>query len=608
MNRIRLLPSEVFNKIAAGEVVERAASVVKELVENSIDGESSEISIEINVKDDNHSIFISDNGHGIERDSIPYVFLPHATSKIENAEDLNSILTLGFRGEALASIAAVSRVTMTTRTRNDETATTILIEGGEIIRTTEDAGDIGTTFLVENLFYNTPARKKFLKKTPSETAEITSVIAKLILANPKVGIKYVLNGKQVFNSGGNGFKNSIFTVYGAETVKNCLEADCILKDCHVTGFVGKSDYFKANSTYQTFIVNGRYVSNSTLASAVKNAYRAFMLPRMFPFVALIISLPADELDVNVHPNKLDVRFYDSQKIYLAVYNAINEALKIHSKQMIEEYTLSLYPAKSTSGIEPDVCFNENKDTFKKIEVDERHRPPVERFTLNQAEEVLFNNLPINRPLIVKEMQVSQGTFGLESETISCKIIGRLFNTYLLLENNKTEEFMLIDQHAAHERILFDLLMTEAEKSGKCIVQPLLVPYVFEVNSSEANFISANLQDLEIIGFLIQPFGNNTFKLDAVPAILAEIDLQAFKITLLEDLNKEKISQMDFNYQILARKACRAAVKANDKLSDGDVKTILEKITKNNALTCPHGRPIVVTIRKSEIEKWFKRKL
>lgn len=611
MNRINILPSEIFNKIAAGEVVERAASVVKELVENSIDASSSEINIEISVEDYGHKIFVSDNGVGIEKESILNAFLPHATSKISSAEDLSAITTLGFRGEALASIAAVSHVVLTTKTVADEIATAISAEGGNILEVKDAAGECGTTILVEDLFYNTPARKKFLKKPSSETGEITSCVAKIILGNPQIKIKYSINGKLVYHSLGKGLKNSIFTIYGSETLNNCLEVDYLKKNYHISGYVGKSSFYKANSTYQTFVVNGRQVTNTILLSAVKNAYKSFLMPRMYPFAVLNIIMSEKDVDVNVHPNKSDVRFSDPQIVYSAVYNAVIEALKADARQNVENFSAQMVARQNTEDIIHQKFNEVTASTFTNIEsinTETKQNPQAiteipyttERFTVNQPL-IRFNEE-------LSQTNIQQTFLRQQEDDFNLKTIATIFDAYLLLENSKTDMVFFIDQHAAHERILFDLLIKEAEEYGKCIVQPLLLPYIFEVNASEASYINSSLQDLEIIGFLLSPFGNNAYKLEAVPTILSGIDLQSFRLVLLEDLNKGKIDAFEFNYQILARKACRAAIKANDKLTEQDIKSILKKLANNQGLTCPHGRPIVVTIKKSEIEKWFKRKL
>ena len=325
MSKINILSSDIYNKISAGEVVERPASIVKELVENSIDAGAE--NIEITVKNGGIDLInVVDDGCGIEKDDIDVAFLPHTTSKIALAEDLSEIKTLGFRGEALASIAAVSVVEMLTKTEGDETGSKVEVQAGRIKSKGEFSANTGTSVWVRDLFYNVPARRKFLKSAGRESAEITSVVGKLILANPELKFKYINNDKLIYQTNGSGAKEAIYTVYGEEAVKHCVKFDDFYKNLRAWGYVSDLNYFKPNSSYQTFVVNGRYVNSPQLSSALKNAYKDFMMTKNFPFAVIYIEIAPSEIDVNVHPNKLEVKFSDSNAVFLSVATPVKQIL------------------------------------------------------------------------------------------------------------------------------------------------------------------------------------------------------------------------------------------------------------------------------------------
>lgn len=591
MAKINVLDSSVYNKIAAGEVVERPASIVKELVENSVDAGATKI--EIFVENGGlTAITVTDNGCGIEKPFVETAFLNHSTSKVANEEDLTKIATLGFRGEALASISAVSNVEMTTKTANDEFATKICLTGGKVTSKEEIGAPSGTTIKISDLFFNTPARKKFLKKPSGEASEITNTVQKLILANPKIAIRYVSNGNLIFNSQGLGLESAIFAAYDKNTLTNCQKIDWFYKDIEVSGFVGNKNFTKPNRTYQTAIVNGRYVSNSTISAAVQRAFDRYLTTRAYPFFVLNINLPVEKIDVNVHPNKMEVKFEDAQSVFYAVYVPIKELLGSAENVAIPQISVQNEPQKTSVQTDLGAMAKDNKSLFDELIA------PAEKsheFDGVAAPKVTLRDdaakIRANDPLPAQKFSFS------ESITV-----GTAFNTYIIIQ--KDDDLLFIDQHAAHEMILYDKFTSNYYKSAGT-KQPLLVPYVFSVKADEAEYLSANLDKIRDCGFEIEEFGNNSFKITDVPLIFANLDLEKFINGFLTDLDAE-MTDLKVISDKLAKSACKAAVKAGDKLSQEDINHLKKLLNTSSVLRCPHGRPVVVKISKYEIEKWFKR--
>lgn len=626
---INLLPSEIYNKISAGEVVERPSSVVKELVENSIDGGANKISVEV-FGGGIEQIIVSDNGKGIEPDEIEKAFLPHATSKISSEKDLFNISSLGFRGEALASIASVSKVEILSKTENNEFGVSYKIEGGVGKEKREVGFENGTRICVSNLFFNTPARLKFLKKPKSEEGEITSLIAKIILANPSISIRYSVDNKIIYNTFGNGLSEAMYIVYGKETYDNLLEINYERDGISVFGYLARPTFCKPNRTYQTVFVNGRVVSNYMISSAVQDAVEPFIMKGKFPLFALNIILPYDMVDVNVHPSKQEVKFENPNKIYgivsSAIYKVVSNASYVQ-QQKIEEKTNFAVEEKLNGetenekqknfallGLLRENCSTKNPNfatlsqtnsTLSKILSDkfiQKYNFNEKKTNLNdiQLEEVEIKSNKTEN-IVKNEEKIEQKS--MQNLFVGCKIIGVLFGTYILAE--KDDFFYIIDQHAGHERQLFDKFQKQIEKN-ELTTQVLLVPYVFSTNIKETQFLEENLDALLAQGFDISPFGQNTFKVSSVPLILEKINLKEFFENILQNTSSMKISAEAFKNKV-ARMACRTAVKANDKLSNEEIEVLLNDFVKNNnVLLCPHGRPIVVAYKKSEIEKMFKR--
>lgn len=651
MSKINVLDKSIFNLIAAGEVVEKPASVVKELVENSIDAGATQINIEI-VNGGITKIRVTDNGCGIEKDDLTKAFLPHATSKVKTADDLGRIGTLGFRGEALSSIAAVSKVTMLSKTV-DSDGNKIVIEGGEVKSISPIGCVDGTSISVEQLFYNIPARAKYLRKERQEEGDITNYVARLILSNPSVAIKYIANDKVVYQSTGNGLYDAMYAIYGKSIVENVTDFEYKDDTYHVYGYIGNPTFSKPNRTYQTLVVNGRYVISQSLSVAIYKAYENFIMKGTFPFFVLNIDVALDKVDVNVHPNKLEVKFEDNNHIFGILYSAISTKLyDIHAINTIgysenqesksETNVNMVKPISETEGssFKPNVVDKVNEEhTYTSIkETAVETQPKVESEVNDIPKEVtlekdeLFNEnfktisdllvskdsatkvanndlaYTLAEQLTMKQKEVMpkvENAPELSLDIDTYKIVGTLFNTYIIVEQKET--MFLIDQHAAHERLLFDKFKAEYEKS---IIssQPLLIPHLLEVNNQEAEFLNENIGELKQLGFDLEPFGSNTYKVNSVPNTLKNINIQAFFNEVLSGVNNRFVmKKTDIMHDYLAKSACRAAVKANDILCDEEIKVLLTNISnKDQVLLCPHGRPIILKITKTDIEKWFKR--
>ncbi|MBP5467568.1 MAG: DNA mismatch repair endonuclease MutL [Clostridia bacterium] len=630
MSKINILSSKIYNRIAAGEVVERPSSVVKELVENSIDAGATSVIIETE-RGGIASVRITDNGSGIEKSELTKAVMPHATSKISTLNDLDGIVSLGFRGEALASIASVSKLTIISKPKGQEVGARLYTEGGESIEISDYASATGTEITVNNLFFNTPAREKFLKTDKSEEGEITTMVSKFILGNPSVAFKYLSDGKLVYQSYGDGEESAFVSVYGAGVIKDCFYIDTEKNGIKIRGYIGKHYFTKPNRTYQTVFLNGRYVVNSTVSAAVMNAYSAYLMKRQYPFYTLSITMPLGEVDVNVHPNKIDVRFSNNQIVYGAVYSAVSkvldgtsEALNIVSETKSHNidiktndtsinYTTHNASEKrdygSYSGFDK-IVFN---DSGKKAETDfsvndvKPENPATDIFAENKAylekleREKHEKNLYAQNAFPFDVSAARQQEIGVEREL---KYIGQVLNTYLILDDGA--DIYFIDQHAAHERILFDKF-NDSIKNNTVDTQILLVPYVFDVSNKEYDFLSDNLDVLNSMGIEIAEFGDYTFKVSAIPVIISDLNLKVFFDDLLFDLNNLKnVELTELLKEKIAQKACKAAIKSGNKLCESDTNEILTRIKGDLGLKCPHGRPIAVKITRTEIDKWFKR--
>ena len=640
MANINILDKSIFNRIAAGEVVEKPASVVKELVENSIDAGATDITVEI-VNGGIKKIRVTDNGCGMDKDNLPKAFLPHATSKISCLDDLDKIGTLGFRGEALSSIASVAKITAMSKVKNNEAGSKIYIEGGEVVEVSEIGCVDGTSISVEDLFYNVPARAKFLRKPKTEESEITNLISRLILANPTKAIKYVVDGKTIYHSTATDLKDAIYTIYGANAVENLIPIKYTYQNIiEVEGYIGKPSFTKPNRTYQTVIINGRYINNKTISTAIFNAYEPYIMKSCFPFFVCHVKLPLDKVDVNVHPNKLDVKFENNNLIFGAFYNPISDVLhnlstqvrKYESEEIItapKEQAIDVSKLQLISETEGkqfnlDEVNNETEMvTFASLdneepklkdisfsEIEQNLNSSINSYLDNSSLEFVAENNVVSENLVniaANEHVFSQADMfnDVKVDLNTVKIIGICFNTYIIVENDSSIYF--IDQHAGHERLLYDKFKASFENNDLA-TQSLLVPYVINTNHLESDFLNNNIETFKNLGFELESFGINSFKVSSVPVLLKDISLYQFFNDVLHDISTNlNLTKSDILKDYLERSACRSAVKANDILSKDEVQKLLNMLNNSNqVLLCPHGRPVIIEVTSKEIEKWFKR--
>lgn len=654
MNRINVLDTNIANMIAAGEVVERPSSVVKELVENSIDAGAKNVLVEI--KNGGMSyIRVTDDGHGIEPDDVVKAFLRHATSKIQKREDLDSIYTLGFRGEALASIAAVACVEIHTKTKNSDMGRYVRIEGGKVAEETDMGCADGTTIIVKNLFFNTPARMKFLKKDSTETGYINDVIGKMILGNPSVAFKLINSGKNTLRSSGNGkLSDAVFSVYGNDYVKHMIGVNEDMDGIKVTGFIGDNTLVRGNRSMQIFYINGRNIQSKIMSQAIAEAYKNSVMQGKFPVCVLNVSLSTGLVDVNVHPTKMEVRFSDDRKIFSAVYGAVKAALsstrtvpQMEFKKASFEKTI---PNETYKDAE-QTSINLLKDSFiksdfvkpQKAETSFVSKPQETSkvtetpmvsydsgkpmFTRNRSDEGMTAT-SLKEPLAPMETElpkqdakpeIKEETPVIKAEEIPdtpetvteevtippYRIVGQVFDTYIIVESG--DEMLLIDQHAAHERMHFERLKKELyEESYK--PQMLLAPIVVNLSPVEYPIAAGNTELFSRLGFELDVFGESSVILRALPFDMPEHDAKTLVEEIVEGLaNAKTVEGIDRFEKALHTVACKKAIKGNRHLTDMEMESLVEDVFKLGAInTCPHGRPICVKMTKYEVEKQFKR--
>ncbi len=641
MSKIKLLDTNTINKIAAGEVVERPSSVVKELVENSIDAGASAITIEIK-NGGTTFIRVSDNGKGIERNDIKIAFLSHATSKINDIEDLDNIFSLGFRGEALASIAAVSQIEMITKTHSEEEGTKININGGEIIDFQEWGSVEGTSISVNNLFYNVPARRKFLKKPNIESGYISDIINKIALGHPEVSIKYINNGTTIlYTSGNSDLKTVVFSIYGKDNFKKMLDINCKIYEYSLNGLIGKPELSRSNRNYQNLFINGRYIKSNIISNAVEDAYKTRLLTGKFPIYVLNLNIPPSSVDVNVHPTKLEVRFDDEDKIYEFVYNSVLDVL--NNNILIPEVSIIKEKESRTRSCNVDNIKEEyiQSSIFNNSNLNfQNNKNSIETKKVSNEEDIFFNKSPIlkdktfskidqllndqkqNNSLKVKEDKEEYISKNLNDNKSDCysvknikeerepffnnyKIVGQIFNTYWIVEQNGS--IFYIDQHAAHERILFEKYMNNF-KNQNIVSQKLLSPEIINISEKEKTILKENKEWLLNFGFEIEIVDKNAAAIKAVPYIFNTPQNSNYFYEILDIISdKNKESVYDTKIHDIAAAACKAAVKANDKLSFQETHKMISELLKlENPFNCPHGRPTIIEITKYELEKLFKR--
>lgn len=599
MAKINLLSPMIFNRIAAGEVVEKPCSVVKELVENSIDSGASDISVCIE-RGGLGKIEVTDNGSGIEFDDLKNALLAHATSKISKLEDLDNIGTLGFRGEALSSIASVSEIEIISKTPDCEFGGKIKCLFGHMEELTQIASIDGTRISVKNLFHNVPARLKFVRKDKTEENDITNFMARLILANPHISFSYTADGKQIYKHKASDLKTAICDIYGEEIEKDLIEVNQTRGNMTLHGYISRPEIAKANRTYQTLIINGRYVINYMISSAISNVYEDYLMKGKFPLYVLCLDLPVDEVDVNVHPNKLEVKFENSGLIFSLFSDACFHAL--------HETNFTTTPVSPVEEVATDNYIKFSAPTVERVTLGvnegvsfQNEEKPDENITFNSKTSLLSE-------IILKQVQGEDKSLYKQDELFRVeeptRILCTLFDTYILLQ--KGDDIFLVDQHAAHERLNYDNLKQRLETMTN-ISQSLVLPVIINVNNQEDNFLQENQKVFEQIGFKIEEYGKCCYRVFEIPFVLAGKDINEYFQDVFKNLNTFVNKPLDFIKDDLCQKACKSSVKAGNKLSNEEIKILIDSLATNKStLLCPHGRPIIVKLTRTDIEKWFKR--
>ena len=679
MRKIAVLDQQTIDKIAAGEVVERPSSIVKELVENAIDAGATAVTVEI-TDGGKKMIRITDNGGGMERDQVPHPFLRHATSKIEKVEDLEHIASLGFRGEALSSIAAVAQVELITKTPSALSGVRYVINGG-VQESLEDMGaPEGTTFLVRNLFYNTPARSKFLKSDTTEGNYVSTLMEQLALSHPEISFKYIQNKQVKLHTSGNyNIKDVIYNIYGRDITKALLEVSYENDFMKIEGFVGKPEISRGNRTFENYYINGRFVKNRIIAKGIEDAYKGFLMQHKFPFVSLHIQMEGNDLDVNVHPSKMEVRFARGTEVYDAVYETVHKALttremiqtvpfgkeepvkKLSSvvkpgdvpepfemkrrAEMPEYRTQVANTVNRTSNVSikgndrtvsaPDTAMDkkqfssystlprgtitmaeqavreqkiyQTKDPFTKAEeklfegtINDKniHEKQPDAMQVNMSQEVEKQQKPQQLELFKEKLLAP------ESRSRH-QLIGQIFDTYWLVQFE--DKFFIIDQHAAHEKVYYERFVKRFREQT-VESQYLSPPLIVSLNLQEEALLKANRKYFEDFGFEIEPFGGKEYCINAVPANLYGLTEEELFLEMLDNLASEKDKDpLGIFASRLATMACKAAVKGNHQMSDREANALIDELlTLENPYHCPHGRPTIISMTKTELEKKFKR--
>ena len=690
MGKIVLLDELTINKIAAGEVIERPASVVKELVENSIDAGATNITVEIQ-NGGISKIRIIDNGSGMSKDDLEFAFERHATSKIRKAADLENVKSMGFRGEALASIAAIAHVELVSKTEDDNIGHKIVVEGGKILEIEDSASQKGTTITVSNLFFNTPVRYKFLKKDFTEAGYIEDAVTRIAIANPNIAIKLINRNKTIIQTNGNGdLKTVIYTIYGKEIAEGLLEVNYEYEGIKVTGAIGKPEIARNNRSYQMFFVNKRYIKDKTLSAGVEQAFKGLIPIGKYGVVVLNIEIEPNKIDVNVHPTKLEIRFQEEQKVFKAIYHSVKDTLlkgdlvkEVEREPVVEEQKLEVNQEpvkleenqiKTEQVVEPKVETEDIKKSgfmglFKKKEKDadefienystntlqeifaeksagqpeeveiptqeqknkmediiekqkELENPKVEEPTSKDFDEMYvktFGKLPETQKIEENSNKIDVKTLK-EVENISVfeekenyntipkyKFIGALFSTYLVIEMK--DEIYIIDQHAAHERVMYEKVKKNFYNNMEKDSQIMLLPDIIELSHKERAIVKENTDLFKKAGFIIEEFGDNTIRLIGVPSLCMDLDTKELFLEILDEIDTVAITaKQEKEDKFISTIACKAAVKANMKLTNEEVDTLMRQLlVLPNPFTCPHGRPTAIKMTRYDIERKFNRK-
>ncbi len=661
MSKIRVLDTVTIDKIAAGEVIERPASVVKELVENAIDAKATAIVVEIE-EGGTTMIRIADNGCGIEREEVPSAFLRHSTSKIRSVDDLTRIGSLGFRGEALSSIAAVSQVELITKTKEQAFGTRYRINGGIEVDIEDTGSRDGTTFLIRQLFYNVPARRKFLKTPVTEASHVGDLMTRLALSHPEISFQFINNGQSKLHSSGNGnLKDVIYHVYGRDVASNLLLVNQETPGLKITGFLGKPVISRGNRNFENYFINGRYVKNSVVSKAIEDAYKDFSMQHKYPFVALHMEIDGENVDVNVHPAKMELRFHNQQEVYNQVFETVNRGL--HAEELIphveldvprnrpkddgdtgnrpkdggdtgnrpgyvrnDRYSKSDEPAvKSAAGSRQSLPPSSERDLdyfMEKMkervaayhsrrssaEVKDKNsifRPEIQTDRIREAAKYAKNpkKQEDEEP---KQLNLFEEKLLTREAKDEYHLIGQVFETYWLAEYH--ENLYIIDQHAAHERILYERTL-KSMKTRDFTSQMISPPIILELSMQEAELLNRYMDRFTRIGFEFEAFGQESYAVRAVPDNLFSIAKKELLLQMLDGLSDEVNRNLspELIDEKVASMSCKAAVKGNMKLTASEVDALIgELLTLENPYHCPHGRPTIIAMSRRELEKKFKR--
>lgn len=649
MADIQVLDQITIDKIAAGEVIERPASIVKELVENAIDAEATAVTVEI--KEGGISfIRITDNGCGIKKSEVPLAFLRHSTSKIRSVEDLATVTSLGFRGEALSSIAAIAQVELITKTRDSDLGTKYIIEGGREKGLEETGSPDGTTFLVHQIFYNTPARRKFLKTPMTEASHVNELMLRLALSHPEVSLQFINNGQSKLHTSGNGrLKDVIYHVFGRDIANNLLEVNASTHGIKLTGYIGKPLISRGNRNYENYYINGRYVKSNIIAKAIEDAYKDFTMQHKYPFTVLHFEMDGNDLDVNVHPTKMELRFSSQQEVYQFVYTALKNALT--EKELIPRVELpkaaepvsrneqtpqpkapvgrneQIPQPKAPVRRQEQTAAPEEREVRDEAYFMRKMRERVESYHNRQSQAEVKDKTGLHRgqeqadriretlnyARIQEAPKVHQEQLNFFDEKLLSRksvkeyqLIGQVFGTYWLVEFN--EQLYIIDQHAAHERVLYEKTIGSM-KNRQFTSQYLSPPIILNLSMQEAELLRAHMEMFAGIGFEIESFGGDSYAVRAVPDNLFGIAKKELLIEMLDNLSEEIHSMQapDMIAEKIASMSCKAAVKGNSRLSAAEVDALIKELLElENPYHCPHGRPTIIAMTKRELEKKFKR--
>ncbi|MBQ5599522.1 MAG: DNA mismatch repair endonuclease MutL [Lachnospiraceae bacterium] len=649
---IQLLDQNTINQIAAGEVVERPASVVKELMENAIDAGATAITVEIR-EGGIGFIRITDNGCGIPKQELSLAFKRHSTSKIRSAEDLLTVSSLGFRGEALSSIAAVSQVELITKTADSLTGSRYQIEGGVEKGLEEVGAPDGTTFISRNLFFNVPARRKFLKTAQTEGSHVADLVEKIALSHPEISIRLIVNNQNKLHTSGNhNLKDIIYTIYGREITANLIPLKIEHEVVRVTGFIGKPVIARGNRNFENYFINGRYIKSALISKAIEDGYKSYMMQHKYPFTMLHFEVEPEYIDVNVHPSKMELRFKDGETMYRVIQQAITEALS--GKELIPQVTLGnerkeekaavsepvvkkeepIVPVKKAEtrapepfevkrrevlGIaEPRAPYPEKPKTPVPSYVQSPNRPTVRPVTSYQSSENILKDKMIQKPKEEprqetkpvskqenKQMEMFDNRLLSEKSRFRHRLIGQVFDTYWLVEFN--DNLYIIDQHAAHEKVLFEKNFASL-KSREYTSQFISPPIILTLSMQEEELLKRHMKIFTDIGFEIEHFGGNEYAVRAVPDNLFSLAKKELLLEMLDGLTEENMgTASETIYNRIATMSCKAAVKGNHRLTDREANELIDQLLSlDNPYTCPHGRPTIISMSKYEMEKKFKR--